>query len=81
MFNKCNIITAVVLTATAVKADTNGIFGVFDADKNGTIEPKEVYAAYKQMDVKADNKVSRAEFTKTMDVHVRAFCGVKPATK
>ena len=71
MFNKRNI-TAVALTASAVKADTNGIFGVFDADKNGSIEPKEVYAAYKQMDVRSDNKVTRAEFVKAMDSHVRA---------
>jgi len=54
---------------------------VFDADKNGSIEPKEVYGAYKSMDVSGDNKVGRSEFVKVMDGHVRAFCGVRPATK
>jgi len=67
------------LTAAA-SADT-GIFSVFDADKNGSIEPKEVYTAYKNMDVSADNKVGTSEFRKVMDGHVRAFCDVRPATK
>jgi Ca2+-binding EF-hand superfamily protein len=75
MFNKRKI-TTIALTATAVNANANGIFSVFDADKNGSIEPTEVYSAFEQMDVKSDNKVTRKEFMKVMDGHVREFCGV-----
>jgi hypothetical protein len=80
MFNKRNL-AAGAFIASVANADTNGLFGVFDTDKNGTIEPTEVYAAYKQMDSKDDNRLSRTEFMKTMDGHVRSFCGVQSATK
>jgi len=53
----------------------SALFGMFDANNDSVIEPKEVYAVYESNtdEAKPDNKKN---FMKKMDSGMRTFCGV-----
>jgi len=61
--------------------DASGIFGLFDVDSNGNIQPTEITQAYKFMNTKANDNLKQNELLKAMDGEIRAFCGVGPATE
>jgi len=62
-------------------SDASGIFGLFDVDSNGNIQPTEITQAYKFMNTKANDNLKQNELLKAMDGEIRAFCGVGPATE
>jgi len=61
--------------------DASGIFGLFDADSNGNIQPSEITQAYNQMNTKDNDNLKQNELLKAMDGQIRAFCGVGPASE
>jgi hypothetical protein len=89
MFNKTIIATAIVVATTArrgrgrggesepfTSADLpriQGLFDVFDENKDGSVEPKEIWAAHEAM---SGDDVTKKAFMMRMDAGTRTFCGV-----
>jgi hypothetical protein len=103
MFNKANIVSALIVAANASAFTANmasgfgrqlrrgnkepetpftaadiprisGLFAMFDADSNSSVEPKEIWAMYQSN--KDATVEARMEFMKKMDSNMRTFCGV-----
>lgn len=69
------------LKAQAEVGDASGIFGLFDADGNGNIQPTEITTAFNLMNTNANDNLKQNELLKAMDSQIRVFCGVGPATE